>query len=70
MCTWIVQTAKLSGSGKAAGGWIPVTKANVCYDHPAHAFMEHSLNIDFVNEARGRTLGLPWRSARSRHRSW
>ena len=53
MCTWIVQTAKLNGSGKAAGGWIPVTKANVCYDHPAHAFMEHSLNIDFVNENAG-----------------
>ena len=53
MCTWIVQTAKLNGSGKAASGWIPVTKANVCYDHPAHAFMEHSLNIDFVNEGRG-----------------
>ena len=53
MCTWIVQTAKLSGSGKTASGWMPVTKANVCYDHPAHAFMEHSLNIDFVNEDAG-----------------
>ena len=50
MCTWIVQTAELSGSGKSAKGWIPLTKANVCYDHPAHALMEHSVNIDFVNE--------------------
>lgn len=53
MCTWIVQTAKMTGKGKSAEGWIPLTNANVCYDHPAHAFMEHSLNIDFVNEAAG-----------------
>ena len=53
MCTWIVQTAEVSGSGKSADGWIPVTKANVCYDHPAHALMEHSVNIDFVNEKGG-----------------
>lgn len=53
MCTWIVQTAEVSGSGKSAEGWIPLTKANVCYDHPAHAFMEHSVNIDFVNEKGG-----------------
>ncbi len=53
MCTWIVQTAGMTGSGKGTGGWIPLTKANVCYDHPAHAFLEHSLNIDFVNEDGG-----------------
>ena len=53
MCTWIVQTAEVKGSGKSADGWIPLTKANVCYDHPAHAFMEHSINIDFVNEKGG-----------------
>ena len=53
MCTWIVQTAEVTGSGKSAGSWIPLTKANVCYDHPAHAFMEHSVNIDFVNENDG-----------------
>ena len=53
MCTWIVQTAEVNGSGKSADGWIPLTKANVCYDHPAHAFMEHSVNIDFVNEKGG-----------------
>ena len=53
MCTWIVQTAEVNGRGKSADGWIPLTKANVCYDHPAHAFMEHSVNIDFVNEKGG-----------------
>jgi hypothetical protein len=27
--------------------------ANVYFDHPFHAPLEHSLNIDFVNEADG-----------------
>ena len=53
MCTWIVEKAAMAGSGKGASGWFPLTQANVCYDHPAHAFLEHSLNIDFVNEGMG-----------------
>ena len=53
MCTWIVEKAEISGSAKGPNGWFPVTQANVCYDHPSHAFLEHSLNIDFVNEELG-----------------
>ena len=53
MCTWIVEKAEISGSAKGPKGWFPVTQANVCYDHPSHAFLEHSLNIDFVNEELG-----------------
>lgn len=53
MCTWIVEKASINGSGKGPHGWFPVTQANVCYDHPTHAFLEHSLNIDFVNEQQG-----------------
>jgi hypothetical protein len=53
MCTWITEKATILGSGKGAQGWFPVTQANVMYDHPSHAFMEHSLNIDFVNESLG-----------------
>ncbi|MCI0440627.1 MAG: DUF6295 family protein [Chloroflexi bacterium] len=53
MCTYIVEKAKISGSGKGANGWFSVTQANVCYDHPHHAPYEHTLNIDFVNEAEG-----------------
>jgi hypothetical protein len=29
------------------------TQANVSYDHPFNAPMEHALNIDFVNESKG-----------------
>lgn len=53
MCTMIVEKASISGSGKGPLGWFPLQMANVSYDHPFHAAQEHSLNIDFVNEAEG-----------------
>ncbi len=53
MCTWIVRKAAIEGSGKGAQGWFPVTQANVSFDHPSNAFLEHAVNIDFVNEALG-----------------
>ena len=53
MCTMIVQQAKIDGSGKGAGGWFALRQANVSYDHPFNAPLEHALNIDFVNEAQG-----------------
>lgn len=53
MCTMIVQQAPMEGSGKGAAGWFPVQQANVSYDHPFNASMDHALNIDFVNEAQG-----------------
>ena len=53
MCTMISEQAKISGSGKGAGGWIEVNQVNVSYDHPYHVSAEHALNIDFVNEADG-----------------
>ena len=53
MCTMIVERVAVEGCGKGTGGWFPVQQANVSYDHPFHAPMEHALNIDFVNEAQG-----------------
>lgn len=53
MCTYIVEKARISGSGKGAQGWFELRQANVYYDHPYHAPLEHALNIDFVNEAEG-----------------
>jgi hypothetical protein len=49
----IVQKVEIEGSGKGQAGWFQVTQANVFYDHPFNAPFEHSLNIDFVNEAQG-----------------
>jgi hypothetical protein len=48
MCTWIVERTPVSGSGKGPNGWFEVNQANVYYDHPYHAPLDHALIIDFV----------------------
>ena len=53
MCTMIVEKIKIDGSGKGASGWFSLEQANVSYDHPFNAPLEHALNIDFVNESQG-----------------
>ena len=53
MCTMIVENAQVSGSGRGSNGWFEVRQANVSFDHPFHAQLEHALNIDFVNEELG-----------------
>ena len=53
MCTMIVEQIAVEGSGKGAGGWFSVRQANVPYDHPFNAPLDHALNIDFVDEAQG-----------------
>ena len=49
MCTWIIHTAAMAGSGKGANGWFKLRQANVYYDHPYHAPLDHALIIDFVD---------------------
>jgi hypothetical protein len=53
MCTGIVETAEVSGSGKGPRGWFKLEQVNVSYDHPSDTQMEHALNIDFVNQKQG-----------------
>ena len=53
MCTMIVEKIEIDGSGKGPTGWFKLEQANVSYDHPFHAPLEHALNIDFVNESQG-----------------
>ena len=53
MCTGIVETARVSGSGKGPHGWFRLEQVNVSYDHPSVAPLEHALNIDFVNQKEG-----------------
>ena len=53
MCTMIVEKVKIEGSGKGTSGWFKLEQANVSYDHPYNATLEHALNIDFVNELQG-----------------
>ncbi len=53
MCTYIVEKAKIYGSAKGADGWTKVDTANVYFDHPYHAPLDHALGIDFVDESAG-----------------
>ena len=49
MCTMISMKTAVTGSGKGAAGWFPVSQANVGYDHATHAQLDHALLLDFVN---------------------
>jgi len=53
MCTMISHRTPISGSGKGAAGWFPVSQANVGVDHATHAPFEHALLLDFVNPELG-----------------
>lgn len=53
MCTYIVEKASIVGSAKGPHGWMKVDTANVSYDHPYHAPLDHALNIDFVDSFGG-----------------
>jgi hypothetical protein len=49
MCTYVTENVAVSGSGKGPEGWFRLTQANVYFDHPFHAPLDHSLNIDFAD---------------------
>ena len=54
MCTYATVKADVDGSAKGPGSdWFHVSDATVYFDHPVHAFAEHTLNIDFANPDRG-----------------
>ncbi len=55
MCSYITEKADVIGSARNADGWFRIDSANVYFDHPYHAPLDHSLNIDFVNAADGAT---------------
>jgi len=53
MCSYIVKKASLVGSAKGAKGWMRIDNANIYYDHPYHAPLDHALAIDFTCDADG-----------------
>lgn len=53
MCTYITDTFEVAGSAKGPDGWIRITDATVYFDHPQHAFADHTLNIDLRRPADG-----------------
>ncbi|MFE7610043.1 DUF6295 family protein [Streptomyces celluloflavus] len=53
MCTYLTEKIAIDGSGKGAQGYFALSEAMVYVDHPQHAPYEHTVNIDFLNPARG-----------------
>ena len=53
MCTYITEKTTIVGSAKGPKGWMRIDTANIYFDHPFHAQLDHTLNIDFVGEAEG-----------------
>lgn len=51
MCTYVTHNLPALGSAKGRDGWFPLSRATVYFDHPFHAPLEHSLNIDFADTA-------------------
>ena len=54
MCSYIVEKANLVGTAKGPNSpWMKVDTANVYYDHPYEAQLDHALCVDFTCEADG-----------------
>jgi hypothetical protein len=53
MCTYIVNSAPIAGSGKGAQGWFTVSQASIGFDHPVHAPLDHAFLLDFANPSLG-----------------
>ncbi|HET8625916.1 MAG TPA: DUF6295 family protein [Thermomicrobiales bacterium] len=49
MCSYITERVVVEGSAKGPAGWMAVDTATVYYDHPYHAQLDHTLNIDLVD---------------------
>lgn len=54
MCTYSTFTEPVSGSAKGpSGDWMRVSDVTVYFDHPVHAWAEHTVNIDVANRELG-----------------
>ena len=53
MCSYILETIKLTGSAKGQRDWMSIDSANVYFNHPFHATLDHALGIDFTNQKEG-----------------
>ena len=53
MCTMIARQIVIQGFARGKSDWFAVNQAYVSYDHPFKTPVDHSLNIDLVDEAQG-----------------
>ena len=53
MCTYVTERAPVSGSAKGPQGWFRLSHSTVYVDHPYFTALDHTLNIDLVDETAG-----------------
>ncbi len=53
MCTYLTERLAVEGSAKSGERWAAVSSASVYFDHPVHANVEHSVNLDFFDSQGG-----------------
>ncbi|TMD08080.1 MAG: hypothetical protein E6J03_03290 [Chloroflexi bacterium] len=53
MCTYVTERAPVTGSAKGPQGWFRLSHATVYLDHPYFTALDHTLNIDLVDESAG-----------------
>jgi len=53
MCSYVTEKTEAEGSAKGPKGWFRLSHAIVYFDHPYSTPLEHTLNIDFIDEAAG-----------------
>ena len=58
MCSYITEKTEILGSAKGADGWSSVTSAQVYFDHPYHAALDHALAIDFMTADATRKIAV------------
>ena len=58
MCSYVTVKTEVEGGGKGAEGWFRLSHANVYLDHPFFTQLEHTLNIDFVDEKAGSRVAV------------
>jgi hypothetical protein len=53
VCTYLTERFAVEGSAKSGERWSAVSSASVYFDHPVHAYAEHSVNLDFFDHRDG-----------------
>jgi hypothetical protein len=53
MCSYLTERLSVHGSATGRAGWFAITDAMVYFDHPVHAPLDHTCNIDFLAPTEG-----------------
>lgn len=58
MCSYVTEKTEVTGSGKGTHGWFALSHAQVYFDHPYFTQLEHTVNIDFVDDNAGSRVAV------------